>query len=62
MSTQQTTDLRVVMAGCFGIALILPFVEWHEVRPAALASVAMMVGAWFGLAIAVAVREHNANQ
>lgn len=59
MTKQQKTDLRVMVCGTVGIVLILPWVEWHEVRPSALASVAIMVGCWCGVAIAAAVWSHD---
>ena len=53
MTKQQKTDLRVCMAGVVGILGILPFIEWDTVRPAAIASVMMMVGIFVGLVVAV---------
>ena len=53
MTKQQKTDLRVCMAGVVGILGILPFIEWDTVRPAAIASVMMMVGIFVGVVIAV---------
>lgn len=53
MTRQQKTDLRVCMAGVVGILGILPFIEWDTVRPAAIASVMMMVGIFVGLVVAV---------
>ena len=49
MTKQQKQDLRLWQGFAFMVVLILPFIEWHEVRPAALASVMMLVGAFFGL-------------
>ena len=53
MTKQQKTDLRVCMAGVVGILGILPFIEWDTIRPAAIASVMMMVGIFVGLVVAV---------
>ena len=53
MTKQQKTDLRVCMAGVVGILGILPFIQWETIRPAAIASVMMMVGIFVGLVVAV---------
>lgn len=53
MTKQQKQDLRFWQFFACAIVLILPFIEWHEIRPAALASVAMMVGGYFGLLLGV---------
>ncbi len=53
MTRQQKTDLRVCMAGVVGILGILPFIQWETIRPAAIASVMMMVGIFVGLVVAV---------
>ena len=55
MTRQQKTDLRVCMAGVVGILGILPFIQWETIRPAAIASVMMMVGIFVGLVVAVAL-------
>jgi len=41
------------MAGVVGILAILPFIQWDTIRPAAIASVMMMVGIFVGVIIAV---------
>lgn len=53
MTKQQKTDLRVCMAGVVSIFAILPFIQWETIRPAAIASVMMMVGIFIGVVVAV---------
>lgn len=49
MTTQQKTDLRVFIVGSIAVLMILPWIEWHEVRPSAIASIMMLVGLVLGL-------------
>ena len=57
MTEQQKTDARVWVAGVVGIVASLPWIEWDQIRPAALASVMIMVGCFLGFFLAVVIAE-----
>ena len=54
MTEQQMTDARLWKMFALMVIVILPFIEWHEVRPAAIASIMVMVGLFLGFFAAVA--------
>lgn len=62
MTKEQRADLRVFICGCAAIIMILPWIEWHNVRPAALMCAGLAAGAFVGFALAAVMVKINADR